>query len=49
MKKLKKLELAKKVVAELDKKEARVLKGGEVRTHAWDTQVNGCFTYNCCK
>ena len=49
MKKLKKLELAKKSVAELEKKETRVLKGGADKTHSWDTQVAGCFTYNCCK
>lgn len=48
-KKLKKLELTKKTIIKLDKEDVRELKGGnQASTHAHDTHVNTCFTYNCC-
>jgi hypothetical protein len=50
MKKLQKLDLVKKSVVELGNKQTKELKGGYggCRTMAHNTQVNTCFTYNCC-
>lgn len=48
MKKLKSLKLVKKSVTLLSKKETSVLKGGSFNTHAWNTHINTCITYNCC-
>lgn len=49
-KKLKKLELSKKSIVKLSKEDTRELRGGNEApgTHAHETHVNTCFTYNCC-
>lgn len=48
MKQLKKLELVKKTVVELSKKESRQLKGGS-SNDSWNTQINTCAWKDCCK